>query len=157
MARFGNKPLSEMCGSARTIMSDPIDPMSGGARQRARVRPLDEAALVKGLRRLLPRKNDYGAINYTELLGELAHFGVATPRDLRQLILRHRHEAIRIDSEPFDALNARLYRAELGEAAFLYCERRRIFFNLAGLVRVILELEFEDKYRSYSEAHHQSN
>jgi len=123
--------------------------MSSNARQRVLNQPLNEARLARALRDLLPRRNEFGTINYRELIEELQAFDVTNLRQLRRLILRHRREAIRIDREPFDELNAKIQRKELGEETFLNLNRRKIFFNLEGLVRIILELNFGDRYREF--------
>lgn len=125
--------------------------MSNSARQRVLRRPLDEARLAKARRTLLPRRNGYCAVNYSELLAELRLFGVLSFHPLTQLILRHRREAIRIDREPLDAINKRIYRNELGEEKFSFLDRRKMFFGWEGLMRVILELEFEDRYRDFAD------
>lgn len=125
--------------------------MRKSARQRVLNRPLSEVTLAKILRSLLPRLNNYCAVNYQELLEELRLFGVTNARQLRKLILTHIHEAIRIDREPMDAINTSVYRNELGNDRFLYLERRRIFFGWEGLVRVILELQFGDRYREFAD------
>jgi hypothetical protein len=125
--------------------------MSNSARQRVLRRPLDETGLAKALRSLLPRRNGHCAVNYSELLAELRLFGVLPFHQLRQLILRHRREAIRIDREPIDAITTRIYRNELGEEKFWFLDRRRMFFGWEGLMRVVLELEFEDRYRDFAD------
>ena len=112
-------------------------------------RPLDEGALRRSLRRVLPRSNDFGSIDLGELQAELRTFGIDTPRKLRKLLLTHRREAIRIDRQPFDETNARIQRSELGTERYEYLRRRRIFFDWCGLVRVMLELQFGDRYRDY--------
>jgi hypothetical protein len=110
-------------------------------------RPLDESALRRCLRRVLPRPNNFGGIDLRELQAELRTFGIDTPCKLRKLLLTHRREAIRLDRQPFDELNARIQRSELGDERYEYLRRRRIFLNWAGLVRVMLELQFGDRYR----------
>jgi hypothetical protein len=112
-------------------------------------RPLDETALHRSLRRVLPRSNNFDDINLAELQAELRTFGIDTPRKLRKLLLTHRREAIRIDRQPFDPLNERIQRSELGDAHYEHLRRRGIFFNWAGLVRVVLELHFGDRYREF--------
>jgi len=56
-----------------------------------------------------------------------------------------------LDHEPFDPINARIHREELGNETFLYLGRRQIFFSWEALVRIILELHFGDKYRELAE------
>lgn len=121
------------------------------ARRRVLKQTLDEKTLAAALRRLFPNKNNYCPVNYPELLSELALFGVRNRGQLRRLVLRNIREAVRVDREPLDAMNARIYRNDLGDDLFLFLERRQIFFGWEGLVRVILELEFGDRYREFSE------
>jgi hypothetical protein len=121
-----------------------------GARQRVLKERLTETSLGMAFRRLLPARNDHCAVNYPELLEELQYFGVRTKGAFRRLVLRNIREAVRIDREPLDLINARIYRNELGEEKFRFLERRRIFFGWEGLTRVILELEFGDRYREFA-------
>lgn len=125
--------------------------MGMGARQQLLRQPLTEAALATELHRLLPRRNNYCAVNYPELIEELRHFGIKNRRALRGLVLRNIREAVRIDREPLDSINARIYREEFGDERFLFLERRQIFFGWEGLVRVILELQFGDRYREFAD------
>ena len=122
-----------------------------GARQQVLRQPLTETSLAKAFRRLLPRQNNYCAVKYPELLEELRYFGIQTRGALRRLVLRNIREAVRIDREPLDQINARIYRKELGDAKFRVLERRQIFFGWEGLMRVILELEFGDRYREFAD------
>jgi hypothetical protein len=113
--------------------------------------PLDEGAIQRILGDLFPRLNRFGSLDFTELLTELKAFGIDTPAKLRAVVLKHRREALRIDREPFDALNARLQREELGDARYAHLSRRRIFFNWAGLLRLTLELQFGERYRDFKD------
>jgi hypothetical protein len=131
--------------------------MSGGARRGLLKRQLTEASLAKSLRLLLPRINNYSPVNYTELLEELRHFGVYSRRDLRRLVLRNVRKAVKIDRAPFDKINASIQRKELGSDMFQFLDRRRIFYNWAGLLRVILELEFGERYCQYKDSRYGSD
>jgi hypothetical protein len=121
------------------------------ARDRALKQALDEKNLAKALQSVLPRKNNYCAVNYPELLSELQHFGVRERGQLRKLVLRNIHEAVRIDREPLDEMNTKIYREELGSEQYRFLERRQIFFGWEGLMRVIMELEFGDRYREFAD------
>ena len=113
-------------------------------------RPLTEESLPRAIRGLLPRASNYTSPNYSELLSELNHFGVTTIGQFRSLMLRHRRQAIQIDRVPLDAVNAQIYRNELGNAEFHERIRTNTWFSWEGLIRVVLELEFEDEYRDYA-------
>jgi hypothetical protein len=119
------------------------------ARYRAMRRQLDPGTLASDLGKLLPSANQYGDVDHLELLNDLRAFGVTTRADLRGLLLRHRLEMRRIDREPFDEVNAKIQREELGDACFLELQRKGVFFNSAGLLRLALELEHGEEFRKY--------
>jgi hypothetical protein len=102
------------------------------------------------LARLLPRSSNYHPPNYQELLEELRRFKLWTKGDLRRLVLRHRQEAIAIDRSPLNAVNIRIFRNEWGIAEFNERIRTGTWFSWEALVRIILELEFGDDYRSFA-------
>lgn len=99
----------------------------------------------------LPRKNDFGPLAADELLAEARLFGVDTRGKFRALMLRHRRALIEADREPLDALNARIYRSEMGDAYFCDLIRRQRWFAWPALVRLALEFEFGDAYRRFAE------
>jgi len=119
------------------------------ARHRAMKAKLDAATLASDLGKLIPRANQIGEVAYGELLNDLSAVGVTTRAQLRRVLLRHRLELRRIDREPFDPLNAKIQRSELGDARCRDLQRRQIFFNSAGLVRLALQLEYGEKFEHY--------
>ena len=119
------------------------------ARHRAMKAKLDLATLASELGKLIPRANQFGDVAYDELLNDLRAFRVNTRAQLRRVMLKHRLELRSIDRQPFDTLNAKIQRSELGEARFLDLQRRQIFFNSAGLVRLALELEHGEQFKDY--------
>jgi hypothetical protein len=120
------------------------------ARQLRMGQLLTEKALPRRLKGMLPRASNYTSPNYEELLRELNHFGINTVGQFRALLLRNRREAIRIDRAPLDAVNTRIYRQEYGDAEFYERIRTNTWFSWEGLIRVILELEFQDEYRAFA-------
>ncbi len=120
-----------------------------GARTLAMSHPLDQPRLKALLRDILPRENDFGAVDYQELLTELQTFGISDRRALRALLLRHRHELRAIDRAPLDAHNAKIQREEMGDVQLRFHVRRGVFFNYAGLVRLALERQVGAPYRDY--------
>jgi|SRR5687768_18349623 len=121
------------------------------ARQRLARSPLTEHAIENILRGTLPRKNDFSAISYGELLDECLRFGIDTRAKFRRLMLRHRRSLISIDQEPLDDVHVRIYRAEFGDAEFADLMRRSRWFTWAALTRFALELEFGDAYREFAD------
>ena len=120
------------------------------ARSRASGQPLSAENIGVVLAKLLPRGSNYRSPNCQELLGELRHFKLWTKGDLRRLVLRHRRQAIAIDRSPLDSVNTRIFRSEWGVAEFNERIRTGTWFSWEGLVRIILELEFGDGYRSFA-------
>jgi len=103
------------------------------------------------LRRALPRRNDFGVINYPTLMDEARRFGVNTRAQFRQLLLRHRHALIEADREPLDALNERIFRSEMGDEKFFDLIRRQRWFSWEAMTRFALEFEFGDDYRRFAD------
>lgn len=60
-----------------------------GARQRRSRQPLTEAGIATILRRTLPRRCNFGEVNYGELLAEARDFGITARGAFRKLMLRH--------------------------------------------------------------------
>ena len=122
---------------------------SCGARERVGRQPISERGLATVLRQTLPRRCNYTRVNYAELLGEAQHFGIKTFGQFRQLMLRHRRRAIAIDRKPFDALNERIQRRELGDAVYAEMIRKQIWFSWEGLTRLVFELELGERYAAF--------
>ena len=122
---------------------------SFGARERVARRPISERGIATVLRQTLPRRCNYTRVNYAELVEEAQHFGVKTHGQFRQLMLRHRRRAIAIDREPFDALNERIQRRELGDGVYAEMVRKQIWFSWEGLTRLVFELEFGERYAAF--------
>jgi hypothetical protein len=123
---------------------------SSSARRRVMGQPLTEDGIRAELRRTLPRRNDFGVINYAELVAEARRFGVNTRAQFRRLLLRHRRALIDVDREPLDAVHQRIYRSDLGDEQFLDLIRRQRWFSWEALTRFALEFEFGDDYRRFA-------
>jgi hypothetical protein len=99
---------------------------------------------------VLPRASNLHPQNFSELLSVLNLFGVATNVQFLMLLRKNRREAIRIDRAPLDAVNTRIYRDELGSREFYDRIRTNSWFSWEGLIRIILELEYGDRYRAFA-------
>lgn len=97
------------------------------------------------MRKIFPKKNEYGEASYEELLPELARFNIKTRGQFSALMTHHRRQLMRIDSGPLDAWHERHYRAELGDQFVIDALRRRYWFAYPALIRIALELKFGDK------------
>ena len=113
--------------------------------------PLTERGVAAVLARVFPRRSNYVPVKYNELLEEALHFEVRTMAAYQRLMKRHRRRVIYIDQSPLDALNARIYRGELGDAEFATRIRLHRWFHWEGLARIAFELEFGDAYEKYVE------
>ena len=103
------------------------------------------------LRRALPRRNDFGVINYPALMDEARRFGVNTRAQFRRLLTSASPRAHRADREPLDALNERIFRSEMGDEKFFDLIRRQRWFSWEAMTRFALEFEFGDDYRRFAD------
>lgn len=113
---------------------------------------LTEVSMEKEMRRVLPRRNNYCPVNYSEILGEAVHFGITTRGELRKLLLRHIKAIKNIDREPIDPLHVHIYSEDMGYELVRSLLRRQMWFGWEALFRLALELEFGDKYAELEES-----
>ncbi len=113
---------------------------------------LDEALIYKNLRAIFPKVNDYAPSDsgYSEELNELRDFGVTTNKKLRLLLKKHRKSVIAIDKSPIDIYHQKMYAEEMGRNDFNDHMRKNYWFAYPGLLRIVLELEFGNKYEQYA-------
>ena len=118
------------------------------ARQRVDAAQLDPESIRRVVRPLFRRRNDYSSKTLDELGDELCKFGIATVKDLRLLMKRHRRSLL-IEE------NMRMKRAE---ALYLAHEARfpgvdtfanKSWLAIPGLIRGALELEFGEEAAIY--------
>jgi len=106
---------------------------------------LTPALLLSLMKKIFPKKNEYGEASYEELLPELARFNIKTRGQFAALMTHHRKRLMRIDSEPLDAWHERHYRSELGDQFVSDALRRQYWFSYPALIRIALELKFGDE------------
>lgn len=99
----------------------------------------------------LPEQNDFFKSNYSEELQELLQFGITTRIQLLDMIAKHKEEALMIDSEPLDDFHIQTYSKEYGKGYVRERIEKKFWFAYPALLRIILELEFGDAYRAFSE------
>ena len=111
--------------------------------------PLTGEAIHVAMRRIFPKRNDYGTASFDELVTELARFGITTVGAFRRLMTRHRRELLRIDRDrllPWEEKHfAKLFGAEFLKDAV----RRQYWFAYPALVRTAAELEFGEEAAVY--------
>ena len=98
----------------------------------------------------LPEQNDFYKSDYSEELQELLHFGINTRLQLLDMIAKHKEEARSIDSEPLDDYEIQYYSNEYGKGYVEERIERKFWYAYPALLRIILELEFGDRYRDYA-------
>ncbi|MGV0923008.1 hypothetical protein [Empedobacter tilapiae] len=111
---------------------------------------LTSEELYKVLKDIFPAQNDFYEIDYKEELEELFLFGINTKFLLEDLLKRHFEEIMTIDSEELDEFHIKSYISEFGEDYVLDKVKNKYWFAFSALLRIGLELEFEEKYINYA-------
>lgn len=113
---------------------------------------LNSSSLYRILRQTFPLQNDCYRSDYKSELAELIHFKIKTEKDLKELLKKHKKQILLIDSEPLDE-NERIYfLAEYGEEFVAERAEKGFWFAFPALLRLALELEFEDDYHKFAAA-----
>jgi len=102
------------------------------------------------LRQTLPQQNDFASCDYTDELQELLDFGVTSKLKFLDLIVKHREEVLSIDEAPLDDFHIHHYKSEYGEEYMADRIKNKFWFAYPALIRITLELEFGEKYKSYA-------
>lgn len=63
----------------------------------------------------------------------------------------HREEALAADREPLDDFHIQTYSKEYGKGYVEERVEKQFWFAYPALLRIILELEFGDSYKAYSD------
>jgi hypothetical protein len=111
---------------------------------------LTENDIYEVLCETLPKQNDFYKSVYSEELQELFHFGITTRLQLLDMIAKHKEKALSIDCEPLDDYEIQLYSKEYGKGYVNERVERKFWYAYPALLRIILELEFGDRYRDYA-------
>ncbi|MDP9975369.1 hypothetical protein J2W39_006659 [Variovorax paradoxus] len=119
------------------------------ARKLRAVESLTPALLQSLMRKIFPKKNDYGEASFEELLPELARFNIKTRGQFVALMTHYRKRLLRLDSGPLDSWHERYYRSELSDQFVSDALRRQYWFAYPALIRIALELKFSDKAVTY--------
>lgn len=119
------------------------------ARKKLAEQPLSGTLIHKEMSRLFPKRNDYGAAPFDELVPELARFGVNTVARFRALVKKHRKRLIAIDREALYPWGIRLFSEMSGEEEVKDALRRQYWFAYPALVRTAAELEFGEEAAVY--------
>lgn len=126
------------------------------AREKVDSAPLDADSIRRTVRPLFRRKNDYGDASFGELPAELSKFGIATVKDLRLLMKKHRRTLLTEENVKMCRAET-LWLASEGDFSGIDTLSGKSWFALPGLVRSAMELEFGDDaavYVSDQQAYH---
>ncbi|HEX7180534.1 MAG TPA: hypothetical protein VF756_01730 [Thermoanaerobaculia bacterium] len=94
---------------------------------------------------ILPPQNKVENEPYSDLLKDLLHFGIQSADKLRELLARHLKEVGELDANMAKTRrDAQVYYGTTKERV-----DAGVFYTHVGLVRLVLEREFGDKFRDY--------
>jgi hypothetical protein len=100
--------------------------------------------------KILPKQNDFALSDYSEELNELQMFGIQTKAAFGELVVKHSEEVMRIDAEPLDNFHVKTYKVEYGDKFIQNKIDNQFWFAYPALLRIILELEFGEKYIEFA-------
>ena len=108
-------------------------------------RPLSGNAIHAIMRRIFPKKNDYGGASFDELVPELARWGIRTTGKFRRLMTKHRKTLLRIDRDSLAPWERKHFAEDYGTEFVADAVRRQYWFAYPALVRCAAELEFGEE------------
>jgi hypothetical protein len=111
---------------------------------------LNQNNLYKVLRETFPKQNDFFATDYVEEYNELLDFGINSKSKLIELLAKHQETAMEIDASELSELDEKMFIEEYGEEYVKDRIINKYWFTYSGLLRLILELEFGEKYTEYA-------
>lgn len=111
---------------------------------------LNQNDIYSVLSETLPKQNDFFETDYSEEFQELLDFGIDTKISLQNLILKHKESLLEIDSDELDESEINSYKEEFGEEFVNERIKNKFWFSYSALLRLALELEFDEKYIEYS-------
>ena len=111
-------------------------------REKKRSDDLTGEIIHQEMRKIFPKKNDYGSASFAELVPELAKFSILTRGRFKAFMTHHRRELLAIDRSPLSAREQRWRYADCGETFVRDATRRQFWFALPALVRTATELKF---------------
>lgn len=97
-----------------------------------------------------PSQNDFNKSGYDEELNELYYFGINTKEKLLEIITKHKSRVLEIDSEDLDDFHIKAYSEEFGKEYVNDKIQNKYWFAFQALLRIVLELEFDNKYNEFA-------
>ena len=111
---------------------------------------LNQNNLYEVLRETFPKQNDFFVTDCVEGYNELLDFGINSKSKLIELFAKHQETAMKIDASELSELDEKMFIEEYGEEYVKDRIINKYWFTYSGLVRLILELEFGEKYTEYA-------
>lgn len=117
-------------------------------------RALTPELVRQALLRHFPSKHDTfrDPDDLLALSAALQHFGIDTVRKLRWLVNRHRKSVCAFDRAVQSTEMLRFWESTLGHDAVWDRHRRQYWFSNHALLRLVLEAEFGDAYRTFADS-----
>jgi hypothetical protein len=97
-----------------------------------------------------PKQNDFYVTDYIEECNELLDFGIDTKAKLEDLIAKHKKRVLEIDKSELSDLDIKMLSEDHGVDFVQERIKNKYWFSYSGLLRLILELEFGEKYNEYA-------
>lgn len=110
--------------------------------------PLDSRSILKVVRPLFRRRNDYSQTTLDELPSELSRFGILTAKHLRLLMKKHRRALLVNEKIRMTRAEILWLHQEIGPVGLdMFSEKS--WYAIPGLVRQAMELEFGEQAAIY--------
>ena len=117
-------------------------------RQLAGSAPLNTRSILKVVRPLFRRRNDYSQATLDELPSELSRFGILTIKYLRLLMKKHRRALLVDEKIRMSRAETLWLHQEIGPLGLdMFSENS--WYAIPGLVRQAMEFEFGEKAAIY--------
>ena len=111
---------------------------------------LNHKDLYQVLYDTFPKQNDFFVTDYIEECNELLDFGINTKAKLVDLIAKHKETVMEIDESELSELDIKMLSEDHGAEYVQERIKNKYWFSYSGLLRIILELEFGEKYNKYA-------
>lgn len=106
--------------------------------------------LYEVLKETFPQQNDFEASTYVDELHELEVFGITTKQNLIGVLNKHKENVLTIDASELKCeRNLARYMQDYGPEYMQDKINNNYWFSYTGLLRLVMELEFDEMYEDY--------
>lgn len=110
---------------------------------------LKEEEVYGVLKQVFPLQNDFVTSDFSDELRELLDFGIQSKARMLELMRKHRDAVMEIDSAVQDEEDLSWFIEEFGHEFVEERVTKKFWYGYPALMRIVLELEFGDKYIEY--------